>query len=76
MAGCVHIVNYCWNMKVALEDLLNATDVAAALGLAHRTAISTYRRRYPDFPLPVISKGTCVLWARADIEAWRARRVS
>ena len=63
-------------VKVAIEDLLNATEVAEVLGLAHRTAISTYRRRYPDFPVPVMSKGTCVLWARADIEAWaRARTV-
>lgn len=61
-------------MRVDIEDLLNAGEVAALLGLAHREAVSTYRRRYPDFPLPVMSKGTCVLWRRQDVEAWRAGR--
>ena len=40
------------------------------LGLAHREAVTTYRRRYPDFPEPVIKKGTCVLWLLQEIEAW------
>lgn len=57
-------------MQVDHEDLLNAREVAALLGLAHREAIATYRRRYPDFPQPLIAKGTCVLWHRPDIEAW------
>lgn len=61
-------------MRVELNDLLNAAEVAAVLGLAHREAISTYRRRYADFPEPVMRKGTCVLWLRRDIEAWSARR--
>jgi predicted DNA-binding transcriptional regulator AlpA len=57
-------------MKVDPADLLNAREVAGVLGLAHREAVATYRRRYPDFPLPVIAKGTCVLWLRTDVEAW------
>lgn len=60
-------------VKVDLEDLLNATEVAAVLGLAHREAVSTYRQRYADFPKPVMKKGTCVLWLRHDIEAWATR---
>lgn len=59
---------------VDTDDLLNAREVAAELGLAHREAIATYRRRYPDFPTPVIAKGTCVLWHRPDVEAWRSAR--
>lgn len=57
-------------MEVDPEDLINATEVAAALGLAHREAVSTYRRRYDSFPQPTIKKGTCVLWLRQDIEGW------
>ena len=63
-------------MSVELVDLLNAREVATVLGLAHREAIATYRRRYPDFPAPVITKGTCVLWHRPDIEAWKATRTT
>ncbi|MFT3854783.1 MAG: hypothetical protein QM733_18905 [Ilumatobacteraceae bacterium] len=61
-------------MKVELNDLLNAAEVAEALGLAQRQAIATYRARYADFPAPVIKKGTCVLWLRADVERWAAAR--
>jgi predicted DNA-binding transcriptional regulator AlpA len=61
-------------MLVDTGDLLNAREVAEVLGLAHREAIATYRRRYSDFPGPVISKGTCVLWHRPDVEAWQRSR--
>jgi predicted DNA-binding transcriptional regulator AlpA len=61
-------------VNVDTEDLLNATEVAAVLGLSQRQAVSTYRGRYSDFPTPIISKGTCVLWLRADIEAWAKAR--
>ena len=61
-------------MQADIDDLLNATEVAALLGLSKRQAIATYRGRYPTFPEPVMSKGTCVLWLRSDIEAWQAAR--
>lgn len=57
-------------VKVDIEDLLNAAEVAQVLGLAHREAISTYRRRYANFPEPAVKKGTCVLWLRSDVERW------
>jgi predicted DNA-binding transcriptional regulator AlpA len=57
-------------MKVDPTHLINASEVASVLGLAQREAIATYRRRYSDFPEPVIKKGTCVLWLLQDIEAW------
>jgi predicted DNA-binding transcriptional regulator AlpA len=61
-------------MKVDPQDLLNATEVAQTLGLSQRQAVATYRTRYADFPAPVMSKGTCVLWRRKDIEAWARAR--
>lgn len=61
-------------MRVELDDLLNAREVATVLGLAHREAVATYRRRYVDFPAPVLTKGTCVLWHRPDVEVWARDR--
>lgn len=57
-------------------DLLDATEVAALLGLSRREAVSTYRGRYSDFPAPVVEKGSgkCVLWLRQDVEVWKATR--
>jgi predicted DNA-binding transcriptional regulator AlpA len=58
------------------DDLLDAGEVAALLGLGRRQAVSTYRGRYTDFPAPVVEKssGKCVLWLRQDVEAWAAGR--
>lgn len=55
-------------------ELLDATEVAEMLGLSNRTAVSVYRRRYGDFPVPVIEKSRCVLWARQDIQSWASDR--
>lgn len=61
-------------MTFTADDLLDATEVAELLGLNRRTSVAVYRARYPDFPAPAIEKSRCVLWRRADIEAWAARR--
>ena len=55
-------------------DLIDSSQVAQALGLTHRHSVSTYRRRYADFPRPAVTrgKGRTNLWLRADIEAWRS----
>lgn len=58
------------------NDLLDATEVAGLLGLSSRTAVSVYRRRYGDFPEPLIEKSRCVLWHRSAIEAWAAGRTA
>jgi glutathione-regulated potassium-efflux system ancillary protein KefG len=70
----VQVVNYAPFVFVDPEDLLNAREAAALLGLAHREAIATYRKRYQDFPEPLLAKGTCVLWLRQDLLDWLARR--
>ncbi|MCU1358095.1 MAG: Prophage regulatory protein (AlpA) [Acidimicrobiales bacterium] len=63
--------------RIDPNELLDASEVAAMLGLSSRTAISVYRSRYGTFPDPVIEKSRCVLWSRRDIQVWldgRSRR--
>ena len=60
--------------KVDTEDLIDSPEVAVLLGLSRYNAVSEYRRRYADFPDPVVRKGRCLLWRRRDIEAWAKRR--
>lgn len=64
------------NRLVSLDDLLDATAVAAAVGLTHRNSVTTYMHRYSDFPRPLLetSSGRCRLWSRADIDQWIATR--
>ena len=62
--------------KVDVDDLLDADQVAEALGLSSRTAVSVYRKRYIDFPDPVLDRGTgkCRFWLRGEIESWSRSR--
>lgn len=63
-------------MQVNTEDLVDASEVAEILGLGQRQSVNTYRKRYADFPEPVLTKnsGLCTLWLRQNIEDWRASR--
>lgn len=54
-------------------DLIGPDEVAAIIGLTNRRGVSVYRKR-PGFPTPVIDRARCVLWLRADVEAWAAAR--
>jgi glutathione-regulated potassium-efflux system ancillary protein KefG len=56
------------------EHLIDATEAAAILGLAHRNSVSVYRHRYDDFPEPVVQRGQCTLWLRTDVTEWKASR--
>ena len=60
------------------DDVIDAQGVADLLGLAQRNTVSSYQRRYPDMPRPVIDlgQGRCKLWLRTEIEAWRTDRDS
>ncbi len=61
---------------VDLDDLIDVGEVAELLGLAQKNSVTTYMRRYDDFPAPVIefAEGKCRAWLREDVEAWHASR--
>lgn len=62
--------------KVDPEDLVGAAEVQAILGLSHPSSVTTYLKRYPDFPKPVVdlSASRIRLWQRQDIVGWRDGR--
>lgn len=62
--------------RVRTEDLIDAQGVAEILGLAQRNTVSTYQRRYPDMPRPVVDlgPGRSRLWLKTEVLAWVARR--
>ena len=57
---------------VDIEDLIDVHGVAALLGLKHRNSVTTYLRRYPDMPRPVIDfdRSRIRLWLRPEILTW------
>lgn len=58
--------------KVDPDDLIGAADVQALLRLSHPSSVTTYLKRYSDFPAPIIdrSNSRVRLWKRQDIEHW------
>ena len=62
--------------QVNTDDLIDALEVAKILGLAHRNTVSSYQRRYPDMPRPVVDlgRGRPRLWLRTDIVSWADSR--
>lgn len=64
------MINYNAAVKIDPADLIDAHEVASIIGLSRGSNVSLYRSRYADFPEPVVDKGRCVLWLRADIVRW------
>jgi len=62
--------------KVDPDDLIGAAEVQAILKLSHPSSVTTYLKRYPDFPAPVIDRSSSRvrLWKRQDIEQWLEAR--
>jgi predicted DNA-binding transcriptional regulator AlpA len=61
---------------VDVDDLIDSAEVARICGLSNRNSVRTYRRRYPDFPAPVVDlgEGRCLLFLRSEIEPWNRNR--
>lgn len=59
-------------MDIDPDDLIDAAGVAKVLGLANRTSVSVYQRRYPAMPYPVVDLGRrrTKLWSRSAVAAW------
>ncbi len=62
--------------RVDPADLIDAQAVAEVLGLSQRSSVATYRKRYSDFPAPVVDMGAgrCLLWLRDDVKNWLRSR--
>lgn len=66
----VHFGNM--SRRFQADDLIDARTVADLLGVSRRNTVSSYQRRYPDMPRPVIDlgPGRPRLWARSDMAEW------
>lgn len=62
--------------RIDTENLVGAAEVAQILGLSHPSSVSTYAKRYKDFPAPVLelAKSRVRLWKKSEIIVWASRR--
>lgn len=61
---------------VNVDDLVDAHEVAALLGLAQANSVYLYQRRHEDMPKPIYERGPrrAKLWLRSEVLAWHRKR--
>lgn len=55
---------------VDIDDLVGAAEIADRLDKASSSLIHDWRKRYPDFPKPLLSLRQGHLWSWQAVEAW------
>lgn len=54
-----------------MDKLVTSRDIADRLGIADAAVIRNWRKRYADFPAPVLERqDTIALWYWPEIEEW------
>lgn len=52
------------------DNLVGAHEIASRLGVARSQVVHEWRRRYSDFPEPVATLKTALIWDWAEVAAW------
>lgn len=55
---------------VPAEFLVGAHEIAERLGLSHVQSVHTLRKRHKDFPEPIASLKTALIWDWREVERW------
>jgi len=50
--------------------LVGAHEIAERLGLSHAQSVHTIRKRHADFPAPIATLKTALIWDFREIERW------
>ena len=56
--------------KIDLEYLVGAAEIAQRLNVKRPHLIHDWRRRYPEFPKPIVELTGILLWDWRDIATW------
>jgi|LakMenEpi03Aug12_release.lakeMendotaPanAssembly.Ray.scaffolds.fasta_scaffold2202761_2 hypothetical protein len=60
--------------SVDIEDLVGAYEIAFRLGVARPQVVHEWRRRHQDFPEPIATLKTALIWDWKAVEVWHANR--
>ena len=56
--------------KVDVADLVDASEIAVRLGVKRPSVVHDWRRRYPEFPLPIARLKLGYVWSWPDVLTW------
>lgn len=52
------------------DQLVGAHEIAERLGLSHVQSVHTLRKRHADFPEPIATLKTALIWDWRQVEKW------
>ena len=55
---------------IAVCDLVGAHEIAQRLGVARPQVVHEWRRRHPDFPMPIANLVRAMIWDWNEVEKW------
>jgi predicted DNA-binding transcriptional regulator AlpA len=56
--------------KIDVDDLVGAHEIAQRLGVARPQVVHEWRRRHADFPEPIATLKTALIWDWREIQKW------
>ena len=56
--------------KIDIDDLVGAHEIAQRLGVARPQVVHEWRRRHADFPEPIATLKTALIWDWSEIKTW------
>jgi predicted DNA-binding transcriptional regulator AlpA len=56
--------------KVNSDDLVGAHEIAQRLGMGRPQVVHEWRRRHKDFPKPIATLKTAMIWDWQDVKRW------
>lgn len=56
--------------RVDIDDLVGAHEIASRLGVARPQVVHEWRRRHRDFPKPIATLKTALIWDWREVETW------
>jgi len=52
------------------QFLVGAHEIAERLGLSHAQSVHTIRKRHADFPPPIATLKTALIWDWREVKVW------
>lgn len=56
--------------KIDVDDLVGAHEIAQRLGVARPQVVHEWRRRHADFPEPIATLKTALIWDWREVRHW------
>lgn len=60
--------------RINVKDLVGAHEVAQRLGVARPQVVHGWRRRHANFPEPIATLKTALIWDWHEVKVWASKK--